>query len=80
MRLLLEWGEPQVPAADLVAAAKSALRLAVNEQFNCPSAVTAPLLIKELRKLHPAELHQLFEGEDPVSAVDVATALTDAWA
>jgi hypothetical protein len=71
-QLLEAWGETQVPAADLVEAAKEA---AAGGHM-----ATLAVLIKELRRLYPDQLHQLFEVEDPVSAVDAAAALTDAWA
>jgi hypothetical protein len=72
VKLLLEaCGDPRVSAADLAAAAKTAAR---NEHMP-----TAAQLIKQLRKLHPADLHQLFEGEDPVNALQPAAALVDEW-
>jgi hypothetical protein len=37
-------------------------------------------LAKELRKLDPAELQLLFEGEDPVPAADALEAVMDSWA
>jgi ankyrin repeat protein len=73
VRLLLEaWGEPQIPAADLVAAAKAAA-------FEGHMAAFA-WLAKELQRLYPAELHQLFEGNTRVSGITAAAAVLDAWA
>jgi hypothetical protein len=37
-------------------------------------------LPKELQKLYPAELHQLFEGEDPVPAAAAVAAVLAAGA
>jgi hypothetical protein len=34
-------------------------------------------LAKELRKIYPAELQQLFEGEDPFAAADACVAMLD---
>jgi hypothetical protein len=73
LQLLLEaWGQPEVPAADLVAAAKAAA-------FRQHMAALAQL-VKELQRLHPSELPQLFEGAEPVSPAQAAAALADAWA
>jgi ankyrin repeat protein len=73
VQLLLEaWGQPEIPAADLVAAAKVA---AGNKH-----ATAFARLAKELRRLYPAEVQQLFEGENSVSAVRAAKAVLDAWA
>lgn len=72
VQLLLEaWGM-SVPAVDLVGAVKTAA-------FNgCQKSLA--LLIKELWKLHPAELQQLFEGEYRVPVADTLAAVLDAWA
>jgi ankyrin repeat protein len=70
--LLKSWGEPEVTAVDLVQAAKLAVRKGRMEAL--------ARLAKELQRLYPAELRQLFEGEHPVSATAAAAATLDAWA
>lgn len=37
-------------------------------------------LVKELRQLHPAELHQLFQGSRPIPAAKAVASVADAWA
>jgi hypothetical protein len=70
-QLLEAWGEPQVPAADLVSAAKAAA-----QQDNM---ATFSVLAQELQKLYPEELRQLFVGQHPVDPVAAAAAMAEAW-
>jgi hypothetical protein len=67
--LLQACGQPQVTADDLMIAA----RIAVTQQH----MDTAARLFKELQKLYPADLQQLFEGPDSAT---FAAAVLHAWA
>lgn len=73
VQLLLEaWGQPPVTAAELVRAAKMAA--------GGDHMPTFARLAKELRKQHPAELRQLFEGQHAVHGLQALSAVLDAWA
>jgi hypothetical protein len=73
VQLLLEaWSELEVPAADLILGVKAAAL--------GPHLSTAARLLRELQRLHPANMDQVFEGVDPISAADAAAALAAAWA
>lgn len=70
--LLLEaWGEPIIPAEDLLEAAEAA----ADAEHN----VVVARLAKELQRLYPEEFHQLFEGERPVLTAEVVSAILQEW-
>lgn len=72
MQLLLEaWGQPGVPAFDLVEAAKAA---AHNKHM-----AASVQLSKELHRLWPEEMPQLFERMNPVSGPQAVAALANGW-
>jgi hypothetical protein len=73
VQLLLEsWGQPQITVGDLVDAAK------VVSWSRHKSTFT--LLARELRKLYPAQVHQLFEFWSPFRPAAAVAAMLDAWA
>jgi ankyrin repeat protein len=63
VQLMLEaWRQPDIPTADLVAAAKSAARVFHGPPRTKRRQLTFAKLAKELHTLYPAELQQLFVG------------------
>jgi ankyrin repeat protein len=78
VQLLLEaWGQPQITADDLATAAQgAAYPTSICNLARPPFA----WLAKELRRLYPAELHQVFEGQQAVPPARALAVVLNAWA
>jgi hypothetical protein len=76
VQLLLEaWGQPEVTAAELAKAAKAAA-----STHGVHHMAAFARLAKELHRLDPAELQQLFQGQQRVPLDEALAAVLDGWA